>query len=467
MTLKKKQALQSVKYLFSILIISFSMSVHSANSPILWSNGGAKNISQEGTITNQDGTSADKNCAVSSVDTTPATLSEKLLAGTNITLTPSGAGDETLTIAASGGASGDVVGPGSATDNALCRYDSTTGKLIQDSVLTSANTTGDIQTVTAGQDFSIRTIDATGSTNGGDLTLEGADVVDGAGGDVNINPGLESGSGTNGRLNVNGGVIINAGVAGTQGLIIKASTGGSDRPLEIQNSAGTSITGFNASGNIFPFVNNNDSLGIGTSNRWLEVNSRDFTGDFFEMSTKGVLQGSDDSTPLGPTANIVLKATGTNTIGIFTADSAVADANATANLFIGGGNKTAGTGDGGNVNIDGGTSAGGAVGVVKLQQVAGNVGIGTAAPALKLDVSESSGTFGGSIAMSVTTSAVGFYYATAAGSQDCDTTCPAEDANAGYGSSSGVCLAVWTSTVGVSTCATAATNQKCLCMGAN
>lgn len=40
--------------------------------------------------------------------------------------------------------SGDVVGPASATDNAIARFDSTTGKLIQNSAATIADTTGDI-----------------------------------------------------------------------------------------------------------------------------------------------------------------------------------------------------------------------------------------------------------------------------------------------------------------------------------
>ena len=37
---------------------------------------------------------------------------------------------------------GDVTGPGSSTDNAVARFDSTTGKLLQDSVLIVADTTG-------------------------------------------------------------------------------------------------------------------------------------------------------------------------------------------------------------------------------------------------------------------------------------------------------------------------------------
>lgn len=41
---------------------------------------------------------------------------------------------------------GDVVGPASATDNAVVRFDATTGKLVQNSVVTIADTTGDVTT---------------------------------------------------------------------------------------------------------------------------------------------------------------------------------------------------------------------------------------------------------------------------------------------------------------------------------
>ncbi len=49
-----------------------------------------------------------------------------------------------VTIASTATGTGDVVGPASATDNAVVRFDSTTGKLIQDSAVTIADTTGDI-----------------------------------------------------------------------------------------------------------------------------------------------------------------------------------------------------------------------------------------------------------------------------------------------------------------------------------
>ena len=61
---------------------------------------------------------------------TKATLTQ----GSGITITN---GNGSITIAASGG--GDVVGPSSATDNAITRFDSTTGKLLQNSSVTVAD----------------------------------------------------------------------------------------------------------------------------------------------------------------------------------------------------------------------------------------------------------------------------------------------------------------------------------------
>jgi hypothetical protein len=59
-----------------------------------------------------------------------------LTAGTGITIT-NGAGAITIASTALGG---DVVGPSSATDNAFARFDTTSGKLIKNSVATLNNT---------------------------------------------------------------------------------------------------------------------------------------------------------------------------------------------------------------------------------------------------------------------------------------------------------------------------------------
>ena len=74
-------------------------------------------------------------------DTASDTLT--LVAGSNITITTNAATDA-ITIAASASGSGDVVGPASAVDNAVVRFDGTTGKLVQNSAVTIADTTGDI-----------------------------------------------------------------------------------------------------------------------------------------------------------------------------------------------------------------------------------------------------------------------------------------------------------------------------------
>ena len=79
---------------------------------------------------------------------------------------------------------GDVAGPASATDNAIARFDGTTGKIIKNSAATIADTTGDI---TAGK-FNGVTISGTGSfsgtssgTNTGDQTITLTGDVTGTG----------------------------------------------------------------------------------------------------------------------------------------------------------------------------------------------------------------------------------------------------------------------------------------------
>jgi len=97
--------------------------------------------------------------------------------------TPSGStylrGDNTW---ATVSGSGDVVGPASATDNAVVRFDSTTGKLIQNSVVTIADTTGNMagvgtlntHTIPGGTGTLALTSNITGTnsgTNTGDQTI--------------------------------------------------------------------------------------------------------------------------------------------------------------------------------------------------------------------------------------------------------------------------------------------------------
>lgn len=80
-------------------------------------------------------------------------------------------------LASAAGSTGDVVGPASATDNAVVRFDGTTGKLVQNSAVTIADTTGDI----AGAG-SITSTSASGILTRAAATQDGVELVGRAGG---------------------------------------------------------------------------------------------------------------------------------------------------------------------------------------------------------------------------------------------------------------------------------------------
>jgi len=156
-----------------------------------------------------------KNVAVSGqstviAETTNDTLT--LVAGTNVTITTD-AGTDSVTINASGGGgSGDVVGPASATDNALVRFDSTTGKLVQNSGITVADgATGTLSGTNTGDNAvnSLYSGLVSNATHTGDAS--GATVLTLA--TVNSNVG----SFTNANITVNAKGLITAASNGSSG----------------------------------------------------------------------------------------------------------------------------------------------------------------------------------------------------------------------------------------------------------
>ena len=133
------------------------------------------------------------------------TATPSLVAGTNITVTGSWPNQ---TIAVTSGGTGDVVGPASATDNALVRFDSTTGKLIQNSVVIVGDTTGNMS--------GVGTLSVGGELTYGGVTLSNA--VTGTGKMVlDTSPTLVTpalGTPTSGTLTNATGLPISSGVSG-------------------------------------------------------------------------------------------------------------------------------------------------------------------------------------------------------------------------------------------------------------
>lgn len=103
----------------------------------------------------------------------------------------------TWTAFSAGSSVGDVVGPGSATDNALARFDSTTGKLIQNSGATLSDTNGLTLTASGTNEVGITTTGsgtATGLLGTGGAT--NGSGVKGVGGSSNGIGGEFTGAGT-------------------------------------------------------------------------------------------------------------------------------------------------------------------------------------------------------------------------------------------------------------------------------
>ena len=170
---------------------------------------------------------------------------EEITLGAGLTMTGS-----TLSASGGGGGSGDVVGPASATDNAIARFDGTTGKLIQNSAATVADTTGDI---TAGKyngvtisGSSTPSIAVTGTT-----TISGTHSGTSSGnntGDQTITLTSDvTGSGTGSfATTISSGAVTYSkmqNVSAASKLLGRGSAAGAGSPQEITIGAGLTMSG--------------------------------------------------------------------------------------------------------------------------------------------------------------------------------------------------------------------------------
>lgn len=121
------------------------------------------------------------------------------------------------------GGSGDVAGPASATDNAVARFDSTTGKLLQSALITLSDLASNAVTFAiampaattgasvAGYHAGLRagaavaSTDTAGAAAGGDVQITAGDAArltsgNANGGNISLTPGAGIGSGTTGQV---------------------------------------------------------------------------------------------------------------------------------------------------------------------------------------------------------------------------------------------------------------------------
>jgi hypothetical protein len=220
--------------------------------------------------------------------------------GSGVTATASGDA-VTVNVTGGGGGGGDVTGPASSTDNAIVRFDGTTGKLVQNSVVTIADTTGDISGV--GQ-LNATTLDATNievtNIKAKDGTVA-ATIADSTG-KITVSTELAVDN-----LNLSGNAITSTDTNGNIDLTPNGTGEVNITKVDIDSGAidGTAIGANSASTGAFTTLTTSSTVTLngGTANGVLYLNASKvvtsgsaFTFDGTTLATTGNVTLGDDST---------------------------------------------------------------------------------------------------------------------------------------------------------------------------
>jgi hypothetical protein len=301
-------------------------------------------------------------------------------------------GDGTFAAPAGGG---DVVGPGSSTDNALARFDLATGKLIQNSVLI-VDDSGNIVGPTAG--FKI----TGGTSTTADLSFQTTTGVGASGADMHFLVGNAGGTEAMTILN-SGNIGINTLTPANQFVVGGVQAGNAG--LEVVPGSGIVVQSYNRVGGAYAsltFDGTTSSFRSGaTSGTWQTFRALTTTlagatvGAAFDYST-GVTNAAQNFSAM-TISSAAVTAANTNTLrGLTITPGAITNSAGTStyigalitmpNITQSGGTLTA-TG----LRINGGTVTSGTAYGLIVESTAGNVGIGTATPTKGFEVLASTG----------------------------------------------------------------------------
>lgn len=215
-----------------------------------------------------------------------------------------------------GGGLGDVVGPASATDNAICRYDTTTGKLIQNSVVlvgdTGIITGGTWQGTVVGSTYG-----GTGVNNGSStITLAGNLVTSGANSLTLTTTGA-----TNVTLPTTG-TLVNTAVTTLSSLV---SIGTITTGVWNGSVIGLAFGGTNAN-----LTASNGGIFYSTATAGAILAGTATAGQMLRSGSSAAPSWSTATWPATTTANRILYSSATNTVSeITSANSAVLVTNST------------------------------------------------------------------------------------------------------------------------------------------
>jgi hypothetical protein len=291
-------------------------------------------------------------------------------------------------LATKAGASGDVVGPASSTDNALVRFDSTTGKLAQNSVaiLSDAGALSGLTDISASGAVTL-----SGGTANGVAYLNASKVL--TTGSAFVFDGTNVGIGTSSPQQLlavgNSTDQFGAGVSGavtTAYFGTPSNTSGGIKRIAYDRGTGnlTFIGGTVASPSTQMLIGNTGDVGIGTSS----------PGAKLEVSTSANQSALFKTSAAGSYGTVQIFNTNTNgEASIGYRDNSDSDA---TSWVVG-------------KSVGGADLFGWYYGSTRMVlDTSGNLGIGTSSPSYKLDVNSGSGGFSARIASTSTIAALLF-----------------------------------------------------------